>query len=46
MTSGLRAEYLEVDFADHFSIVEDLADKDFILTQRIFTFLQDCHHGP
>ncbi|XP_045599818.1 kynurenine formamidase [Procambarus clarkii] len=46
VTSGLRAEYLEVDFADHFSIVEDLADKDFILTQRIFTFLQDCHHGP
>lgn len=41
-TSGLRAEYVEVDGVDHFNIVEDLARKDFSLVKKILAFVETC----
>nr|XP_053656042.1 kynurenine formamidase-like isoform X2 [Cherax quadricarinatus] len=42
--AGLKAEYLEVELADHFSITEDLSKEDFSLTQRLISFLKTCDH--
>ncbi|XP_071545252.1 kynurenine formamidase isoform X2 [Panulirus ornatus] len=41
-TSGLKAEYVEVDGVDHFNIVEDLARKDFSLVKKILAFVETC----
>lgn len=40
--SGLQAEYVEVEEADHFSIVEELSKEEFSLTQKILVFFRQC----
>lgn len=40
--AGLEASYEEVEAADHFSIVEDLAKADFSLTRKIIAFVMNC----
>ncbi|KAG7153643.1 kynurenine formamidase-like isoform X2 [Homarus americanus] len=44
--AGMRAECVVVEGMDHFSIVEDLAQEKFSLTQRIVSFVKLCTTSP
>lgn len=41
-TAGLKVEYVEIDQADHFNIVEDLAREDFTLVKKVAAFVEAC----
>ncbi|XP_068220095.1 kynurenine formamidase [Palaemon carinicauda] len=41
LKAGLKAEYILVNSADHFNIVEDLALDEFSLTKKIIEFIQN-----